>query len=251
MRSTTTSKLNLTVASTLFGWGMGALLNFLPVKAPVALICAALLLYLWELTKILWVGRRGKTAIMLVGLIVVVFVYFHAPAFITKKYIEQQIPKQSEEIKLTIDKKIFLLEKYGGEWHGSPVKPIVFSDEKSILRSTFTEGRKYRFTPTIYNGNRSITISAELFLNLPSEVTVDETKLWRLTDKDGEFNQYAAIFPINVPPESTNTMNESIFLSFPKPGRYKATYSIHGTGSNGEGFTTGIRAFYFELTNDN
>lgn len=169
--------------------------------------------------------------------------------FLVQRSIEVQIPPPQEIPPQKIEQKIFLYERYGGEWQTSNREPILFTSDTAVLRKKFVAGAEYRFTPTIHNSSRSATLASpvQLYLNLPTELAVKKPRLWVIADVD-EFTQYVANIPADIPPGASNTLNESLFIVFPRPGRYRATYSIHGTTRTGEGFTTDRRTLYFELT---
>ena len=163
--------------------------------------------------------------------------------------IEVQI-RPSAETPPPVENRIFLYERYGGEWHTSNKEPILFVNNQAVLRNKFGEGREYRFTPTVHNGSKTVTLvnPVQLYINLPTELKVKKPSLWVIADVDNEFTQYTASIPADIPPGTGNTLNESLFIVFPRPGRYRSTYSIHGTTSTGEGFATERRAFDFVLT---
>ncbi len=163
--------------------------------------------------------------------------------------IQEQVPPLAGRPSRT-ENRIFLYERYGGEWHTSNDEPILFASDQAFLRNEFVAGRKYRFTPTIHNGSEMVTLAnpVQLYINLPTELQVVRPKLWVISGADSGSTQYVARVPDAIPPRTGGTLNESLFIVFPKPGRYFATYSIHGTTSKGEGFSTERRTLYFELT---
>lgn len=163
--------------------------------------------------------------------------------------VQEQVPPSADML-FHIENRIFLYERYGGEWHTSNNEPILFTNDQTFLRNKFDAGRDYRFTPTIHNGSKTVTLMnpVQLYINLPKELKVKKPDLWVIASIDDEFTQYAASIHDNIPPGTGNTLNESLFIIFPGPGRYPATYSMHGTTSKGEGFSTDRRTLYFELT---
>jgi len=169
--------------------------------------------------------------------------------FLVQRSIEAQIPPPQEIPPQKIEQKIFLYERYGGEWQTSNKEPILFTSDTAVLRKKFVAGAEYRFTPTVHNSSRTVTLAdpIQLYINLPTELVVKKPRLWVIADID-EFTQYVANIPADIPPGASNTLNESLFITFPGPGRYPATYSIHGTTRTGEGFATDRRTLNFELT---
>ena len=169
--------------------------------------------------------------------------------FLVQRSIEAQVPPPQEIPTQKIEQKIFLYERYGGEWQTSNREPILFTSDTAVLRKKFVAGAEYRFTPTVHNSSRTVTLAnpVQLYINLPTELVIRKPKLWVIADID-EFTQYVANIPADIPPGASNTLNESLFITFPGPGRYPATYSIHGTTRTGEGFSTDRRTLYFELT---
>ncbi len=165
--------------------------------------------------------------------------------------VQEQIPPLAGRPP-SIENRIFLYERYGGEWHTSNDEPILFANNQAVLRNKFVEGNVYRFTPTIHNGSEIVTLAnpVHLYINLPTGLQVARPKLWVISGTDSGFTQYVARIPAAIPPGTGSTLNESLFVIFQKPGRYLATYSIHGTTSKGEGFLTDRRTLYFELTDD-
>ncbi len=49
-------------------------------------------------------------------------------------------------------------------------------------------------------------------------------------------------------PQYSNGVSKIMEITFPKPGRYPVTYTMHGVTDQGTGFAVPQRRFYFELT---
>lgn len=151
--------------------------------------------------------------------------------------------------KQPVSQRVLLYERYGGEWHTSNKEPILFTNNLSFLRAPYTEGRQYRFTPTVQNTNPGVTLIApvQVFINFPPGVIVKQPIMWVISDTSNG-TQVSGTIPGGIPPDMSNTLNESLFLTFSKPDRYEVSYTIHGTTATGEGFSTQRRTFFFHLT---
>lgn len=181
-------------------------------------------------------------------IILAVATIFFVPRLYAQKAIQEQIPP-TVEVSSRIEDKIFLYERYGNEWHTSMREPILFTNDKAFLKNRFEKDRAYRFTPTIYNGNKRVALAdpVQLYIELPEEIEVEQTSLWVHTDSDGVINAYFANIRSEIPPGGGTTINESLFLKFLEPGRYKARYYIKGRTTTGEGFEPIVRTVEFVL----
>ncbi|MBI3312416.1 MAG: hypothetical protein HYZ88_02705 [Candidatus Omnitrophica bacterium] len=191
-----------------------------------------------------------KILVMFVGFLLAVSACLYFPNKMLQGAIDKQIPSDEwTKAPLNIKEKIFLYERYGGEWQTSNKEPIVFTSDEAVLRNKFAEEKVYRFTPMIYNKNEGETISdPEIYINLPAELKIMNPRLWRLTDDVDGLQYHAGLPESNIPPFSMLGINESLFIVFPKPGRYEASYSIKGTTKKGVGVSVDNRKFYFDLT---
>ena len=70
-------------------------------------------------------------------------------------------------IRERLDTRLLLLfERYAGEWQGTNDDPIWFRDDEATLRKPFVVGKKYPFTPSVYNFTTDVTIRRmTLFFN--------------------------------------------------------------------------------------
>jgi hypothetical protein len=71
--------------------------------------------------------------------------------------------------------------------------------------------------------------------------------MWVLTEKDSESATYYARIPAEIHPGGGMTINESLFLKFPKAGRYPVRYIILSRTTKGEGIERIERRFDFVL----
>jgi hypothetical protein len=144
-----------------------------------------------------------------------------------------------------IERRILLRERYGGEWQ-YPYGTHVPLNRRTVLTKRFTEGAYYSLTPAVLNDNRTASITATVFLNLPAEIEVQRPRFWRPAEARQGFQPYFAWIS-EVPPGMENTVDEILRLKFPRPGRYRIPYSISGT-ADGNGFKPIHGWFTIELT---
>lgn len=188
---------------------------------------------------------------LVIFLVLAVLTIFGIPPLIDA-LANQSIKSQTQALPTTphtSTKRIFLYERYGGEWHTSNREPIVFVNNNAFLRSHFVKGKTYRFTPMIRNAHETVALATGvgLFIELPKTLTVQPPTLWRITDSEGDVVDYYAEMA-EIPPGASMGINESLFITFPSPGRYRVRYVIQGRATTGEGFEQIARTFYFELT---
>ena len=174
--------------------------------------------------------KRGIATFVVIGLVAWGVIEW-IPAFMLRQHLLAEAPPTVEPSP-PIATRVFLIERYGAEWHATKQEPILFADNGAFLRNRYVPNKEYSLTPTVANLSNAVLLDVEIYLNLPKEITVKKPKLWEETGPYEEGIQYRAQLP-SVAPGTTNTVNEILKLTFPRPGRYKATYSVHGRSGTG------------------
>ena len=213
------------------GWGVGVMLRILPAYAGLAVLAFGLLLYLFDYLKSKQLSARRIYGWMGVATVSAIVLIVGVPRLI---------------IGPPLENRIVLSERYGGEWHSSNEFRIRL-DNNAVLRNRFVEGNYYRFTPTVDNLTpRSALIGVILFLDIPAELDIKPTKIWRIAEITGKVKEYFAVID-EVPFGISMGIDESLFVRFPHPGKYPVRYTIAGRTTTA-GLPKIQRQFVFELT---
>ncbi len=87
----------------------------------------------------------------------------------------------------------------------------------------------------------------ELGISFPEEPDTNEFNPWQFGSSFSTSNQYSVQIA-GMDPQYSNGVSKIMEITFPKPGRYPVTYTMHGVTDQGTGFAVPQRRFYFELT---
>jgi hypothetical protein len=194
------------------------IMYLLPPKTPFLSMIALLAIYaflayplckLQQMEKSLW---RRLLALALLAFLVCGFGYYVWP-----------------DKKEVLEKNIKLVENYPGEW---PKTSTQFKRTMPLygetLRNAFRKERDdYRLTPFVGNGNKAPLYEPRIRIELPINITVKPTKYW-MPDVGSNSHIFTTTPFGTVTKGYAQGVNESLFLTFPKPGLYRINYLITG-----------------------
>ena len=206
------------------------MLRILPSQIGLAILVFGGCLYLYDFLKPKSFPAVQFYSLMCVSVALALGFLFAVPRFIAGPPLER---------------KITLYERYGGEWHMTNDTEIMLPKNNSALKNRFVEGKEYRFTPMVDNKvPGKALIGVYLFFNMPKELTISPTRLWRTGDVRSKLTSYYGQIG-NIPSGMSGGIDESFFIRFPGPGKYPIHYVIVGVAPSG--FSKIERQFIFEL----
>ncbi len=225
-----------TLAAALTGYGMGWLGNFVPFRFSLAIVSCGLLLFLFDFLKSRFVTQNCFRWSMVFGTAILGILIWLLPIILAGTPIERRI---------------FLRERYGGEWQYPPGTHVILN-KKSVLKKPFVEGAYYALTPAILNDNSQdshVAVIVTMFLYFPSDIVVKQPRFWRPAEAREGFQPYFASISQPISPGIEDTVDETLQLKFPRPGQYRIPYSISGTAiTTGKALKTVGGWFTIELT---
>ncbi len=223
-------------AATFFlGMSAASVLRMFHPRISIVILMGALLSFLFDYLKSKQVTKERVRCFMWSGVVGSGLVIWLLPVVLAG---------------IPIESKVVLLERYGGEWQSSNEFQIKLPD-RHLLQNSFTEGRYYRFTPMLQHTKPgALLTSISLFIHMPNNLKLQETKLWRITDIGAKYTTYWAMIP-HVQYGILSGIDESLFIAFPKADTYVIPYTIVGTiveGSTVRSLNPIKRIFAIKLT---
>lgn len=198
--------------------------SIIPVQYVILICLFSLLLALFAFQSIFSILFRFRFLIMIIGLIATIFGY--------QKVVEL---KSSDPIR----ERIFLLERYGGEWGGDNERDLVL-DNRGIAQNKFVSGKEdYRLTPAVILAESDdpfepliSLIGIKIFISFPREITITNSKSWLFNGERNGYKVYATSLE-SIDNGTLASSREPLRMMFPESKPYIIPYSISGRTTAG------------------